>query len=177
MSDEDFHKTHICYLGGTDSRYKIVMEGANAGLKPIKKVTYVRNSPSHRRFWVGTHEYDERTRYHQLLEGIKHKNWNGESWERGKFDYIQELGGWELVEGVKRAKGKKTRAKWVYNKRNGKMKALRVVKKCKYWKCSRDSETSRNIFKLCGKCEKIFYCSRKHQKNDWESHKHVCSYY
>ncbi len=72
---------------------------------------------------------------------------------------------------------KKTRAKWVYSRKEKKIKALKVVKKCGERKCKKSSGNSKRSFKLCGKCQKVFYCSRKHQKADWDDHKYICSYY
>ncbi len=132
---------------------------------------------------IGIHGFDKNLKRWELLEGIK-ENFDSLSldiWERGKFEFIPELRRWELVEGVKcnNKEGKKIRAKWLYDPKEKKMKGVKVVKKCGYWKCERNSnsESSKRIFKLCGKCQKSFYCSRRHQRNDWVEHKYVCSYY
>ncbi len=130
--------------------------------------------------WIGVHSHGNTKGLEdkfQLLEGIKVRKNDGNSWERGKFEYIQKLKRYELVEGVKCEKGKKIRAKWIYDSHKHEMNAVKVVKECGYMKCKRNSENSKRIFRLCGKCQKMFYCSRRHQRNDWAKHKHACSFY
>ncbi len=127
--------------------------------------------------WHGIHGYDKNTSEWQLLEGMKASNiW--EDGERGKFEYIEELKRWELVEGVKSSEKSKMRGKWIYDPRNHEMHCVRLVKKCEYGKCKRNSENTKRIFRVCGKCKKKFYCSRRHQRNDWQmDHKYQCSFY
>ncbi len=130
------------------------------------------------RFEHGIRKFDERTKEWELVEGTKHHVFLDKRLSfRGKFGYIKELESYELVEGVESVDRKKTRGKWLYDSRKSEMKAVKVMKKCEYAKCSRDSLKSKRVFRLCGKCEKVFYCSRRHQRNDWEYHKYVCSYY
>ncbi len=128
-------------------------------------------------WFYGMQTFDKRTNKWELLEGIKEKRVGENHWERGRFGYIRQLKRYELVEGVKSINGKKTRAKWIFYKKENKMKGVKVVKKCALEKCERNSENSRREFKLCGKCKKQFYCSRRHQRNHWKCHKYVCSYY
>ncbi len=49
------------------------------------------------------------------------------NWERGKFEYIEEMGNFELVEGVKCKDGKKTRAKWIYDCKENEMHGVKMV--------------------------------------------------
>ncbi len=146
------------------------------GLRKLTDFSDVEMYPNCAR-WIGIHRFDEKTGDRQLLEGIKEDRKRINSWERGKFQYIDGLKKWELVEGVKCIKGKKLRGKWSFNEKKNKMKGEKIVKKCGYEKCVRNSESSTRKFKLCGKCEKVLYCSRKHQKSDWKNHKYECSYY
>ncbi len=127
--------------------------------------------------WIGIQKFDKETGDYQLLEGIKEKGNGNDSWERGKFQYIEGLKRWELVEGVKCVKGNKIRAKWIYDANKNEMKGVKMVKKCGLEKCERNSEKSRRVFRLCGKCKNVFYCSRRHQRNDWQDHKYVRGYY
>jgi hypothetical protein len=30
---------------------------------------------------------------------------------------------------------------------------------------------------LCARCNKVYYCSREHQRSDWKDHKHICEQY
>ncbi len=133
-------------------------------------------------FEHGIRTWDERTKEWELVEGEKsHLLLKGDVPSyflfRGKFSYVKELERYELMEGVENVDGKKTRGKWLYDPRKSEMKAVKMVKKCEYVKCSRDSSISKRVFRLCGKCEKVFYCSRRHQRNDWEYHKYACCYY
>ncbi len=125
----------------------------------------------------GIQIFDKRTEKWELREGLKFGVFAGMYWERGKFGYIPQLKRYELVEGVKLVNEKKVRAKWIFNEKEKKMKGVKVIKKCAHKKCKRNSETSRREFKLCGKCKKLFYCSRRHQRNHWKDHKLDCSYY
>ncbi len=124
----------------------------------------------------GIRGYDEISGKWELLEGKKE---NVDGWERGRFDFVEGLERWELREGVKCLKGKKRRGEWFYDVNKNKMKGVKVVRNCGDEKCERkNSEKSKiRIFKICGKCEKVFYCSTKHQKRAWKMHKYVCSYF
>ncbi len=142
-------------------------------------------------FWTFNNESLNKTLNCQISRSYKNSKGKKKKWSalipiffeemrfliRGKFGFIKELGGYELIEGVENVDGEKTRGKWLYDPRKSEMKAVKMVKKCEYVKCSRDSSKSKRVFRLCGKCEKVFYCSRRHQRNDWEYHKYVCSYY
>ncbi len=126
--------------------------------------------------WNGIHQYHAKSGKWELSEGIKAEN-GSQNWERGKFEYVEKVNNFELVEGVKCLNGKKMRGKWIYDAEKREMKGVKVVKKCEYGKCKRNSESSKRVFRLCGKCQKVFYCSRRHQRNDWMLHKYGCSYY
>ncbi len=136
-------------------------------------------------WWIGIHGYDKHTRTFQLFEGVKEtrclKSGREIRFERGFFRFIDGLKRWELVEGVKRRNGegkkKKIRGKWIYHPKENKMICVKFLKECNYRKCERNSDSSKRVFKLCGKCKKTFYCSRRHQRNDWKFHKYMCSFY
>ncbi len=126
--------------------------------------------------WIhGFQIFDKRTKKWQLREGIKKRDYD--NWERGSFRYFPQLKRWKLVEGVKCKNGERIRGKWVFDKKEKKIKRQKIIKKCGYEKCKRSSENSKIIFKLCRECRKEFYCSKKHQKKQWECHKYDCSYY
>ncbi|MCP3926286.1 MAG: zinc finger MYND domain-containing protein, partial [Desulfobacterales bacterium] len=96
------------------------------------------------------------------------------NWERGKFEFIEEMGNYELVEGVKCMDGKKTRAKWIYDCKENEMHGVKMVKRCAHPQCQRNSENSKKVFRLCGRCQNVFYCTRRHQRNDWQRHRCSC---
>ncbi len=101
-------------------------------------------------------------------------------WEKGKFAFSRALNNWTLSKGVKCENGKKKlRGNWWFDLEKGTiaMKLMKGVQKCHDAECSRKSSISRNVFKSCGKCERVFYCSKKHQKRDWKVHKFECFFY
>ncbi len=64
----------------------------------------------------------------------------------------------------------------ILNKRTMRGKIEEVIaKECVV--CGRtNNSNSRRILKKCGGCEKVWYCSRKHQKMDWmNGHAKVCA--
>ncbi len=132
-------------------------------------------------FWNGFHEFDEYggTMDYQLIEGIKERRvgWLWE-YEKGNFGFIKELKKWELIEGKKKLGEKKISGKWKFCRKKGGMKKVKCVHFCGDGKCLRNAKDYPKIsFKVCGKCDKIRYCSRKHQKRDWEYHKFSCCFY
>jgi len=36
-------------------------------------------------------------------------------------------------------------------------------------------ETQQNQFQRCGKCKKVYYCSKECQRRDWPNHKKTCN--
>lgn len=49
-----------------------------------------------------------------------------------------------------------------------------IKKKCAWSNCTKKNN-KKHKFKICSNCQKMAYCSRKHQKFHWLQHKHVCS--
>ncbi len=129
-------------------------------------------------FWNGFQNFDKNTKKFQLWEGVKERIIGKiREYERGSFAFIKELGKWKLVVGQKCLGVKKKSGEWSFSPEKGGMKRMKPMQFCGYEKCMRNSEKSRRNFKICGKCENLHYCSRKHQKRDWKYHRFVCSFY
>ncbi len=184
MDLESFFASHISYVRVQKCIFMIspresttIATISNPVMDGVRDMTMDINEKWH--FWKGIQEFDFSTKKFQLLEGTKERI-IGKFWEyeRGKFEFIKELGKWELVDGQKHVGGKKTKSGvWKFNRKKGGMKRAKTSYFCGDEKCMRKSENSRKKFKICGKCEKVHYCSRKHQKRDWKHHKFVCSFY
>ncbi len=113
-----------------------------------------------------------------IMEEYNDDDWvTSKNYERGTFDYIEELNKCELVEGVKCKDGKKIRARWVYDPTQNQMIGFKVLKECENPKCNLNSENCENVFHLCARCKEVFYCERRCQRNDWQRHKLVCREY
>ncbi len=161
LRDEAFHGMNITYELFLKDGTSIVVDGAENLCFGGGKWTRIN----------GIRGYDQISGKWELLEGKKE---NG----NGRFDFVEGLDRWELREGVKSFKAKKRRGEWFYDANKNKMKGVKLIMVCGDEKCERNSEKSKKrIFKICGKCEKVFYCSRKHQKRAWKVHKYVCSYF